>query len=40
MDKTDPMKFNNPLEKIILKNTLSLLTTVQYDTTSKRYESK
>lgn len=40
MDKTDPMKFSNPLDKIVLKNVLSLLTTMQYDTVSKRYESK
>lgn len=31
MDKTEPMKFTNPQEQILFTNTLSLLTTIPYN---------
>jgi hypothetical protein len=40
MDKTDPMKFSNPQEKILLSNSLSLLTTIPFEAESGRFESK
>lgn len=40
MDKTDPVKFTNPQEKITFNKTLSLLTTLPYNTETLSYEGK
>lgn len=40
MDKTDPVKFTNPTEKITFAKTLSLLTTLPFNTETLAYESK
>jgi len=40
MDKTDPMKFLNPKEPILINKSLSLLTTLPYNSVSKTYENK
>lgn len=40
MDKTDPVKFTNPQEKITFNKTLSLLTTLPYNTETLSYEAK
>lgn len=40
MDKTDPAKYTSPNEKITFAKTLSLLTTVPFNSHTKTYESK
>jgi hypothetical protein len=40
MDKTPPMKFTNPGGGISLEHTLSLLTTLPYNSETRSYESK
>jgi hypothetical protein len=40
IDKTEPMKYSNPQEKIHLTNTLSLLTTIPFDPQSQRFQNK
>lgn len=40
MDKTDPMKFSNPKEPILISKSLSLLTTIPFNSVTKIYESK
>jgi len=37
IDKTEPMKFSNPEEKIHLSQCLSLLTTIPFDPESHRF---
>jgi hypothetical protein len=40
MDKTDPVKFTNPQEKIVFSRTLSLLTTLPFNSETQSYEGK
>lgn len=40
MDKTEPMKFTVPQDRISFSHTLSLLTTIPYNQDTKRYENK
>ncbi len=40
MDKTEPMKFTSPTPQISFSNTLSLLTTLPYNSSTKTYENK
>jgi hypothetical protein len=40
IDKTVPMKFTNAQEKIKLSNTLSILTTIPFDSLSQRFQNK
>lgn len=40
MDKTDPVKFTNPHERITFSKTLSLLTTLPFNPDTHTFESK
>jgi hypothetical protein len=40
MDKTDPVKFTNPQERITFNKTLSLLTTLPFNSEMQGYDSK
>lgn len=40
MDKTEPMKFTNPQDKLQIAQTLSLLTTLPFDPDSGQYDNK
>jgi hypothetical protein len=40
MDKTDPVKYTNPNEKIMFNKTLSLLTTIPFNTNTNSFENK
>ncbi len=40
MDKTDPVKFTNPQERITFSKVLSLLTTLPFNADTQAFESK
>jgi|LakMenE01Jun11ns_1017448.scaffolds.fasta_scaffold9664490_1 hypothetical protein len=40
MDKTDPVKYTNPNEKIVFDRALNLLTTIAFNPNTNTFEDK